>query len=225
MLFSQLGEFPALNSLQLYFHEQEQHSWELLKKPSTHLLLQWAVLTALSRNTGVLSLTTLGLYNLLPIPHDSYASAGFSTLISRLTTLSVSIMHEGLGRYDHDKIVDFWLGPVMGILAAGTSLTSLALESDVITGRIPPLKWNQLPPCSPNLNSLVLNRFHITQDLEDFLVDSKATLQVLKFQYCRKTHGMAGPPTQSWGQLRRRLEQELTQLVEVRTGRERIYPS
>lgn len=127
-------------------------------------------------------------------------------------------------RGDTESVRHFWSHEIPQMLKAGQSLTSLSVKSiNLLIGVFPSFDWRpDLPNYWPNLALLSLEKCHITQELEDFIVDRKFTLQSLDLiscSVCMHDGGIMGTPnTHWWHIILKRFEEELTQVTKVNIG-------
>ncbi|KAF8132167.1 hypothetical protein K438DRAFT_1885001 [Mycena galopus ATCC 62051] len=214
--FSGLAKFPALHTLRFKFYPrfQELETSVFPENPSHFLLLQLGLFAVLAAHP-MPSLTSLELTNLIPVPHNIYATQAFQNFFRPLTTLRISVLSDRSNqdaRYADSSLCDFWEASIPSILKISTRLTSLTMRSDYPVGIRPasPLAFIHLPMLTTlSLDNFVLDPARADYDIVESIVRHKATLTQLELFECSVYSVEKGVYPRPWHTVFQRFRQEL----------------
>ncbi|KAJ7624938.1 hypothetical protein FB45DRAFT_1087092 [Roridomyces roridus] len=149
-----LSKLPNLASLKFEFHDiWDEDVWSFADEPAYWLMLQRAVLEAISNTSRLPKLKSLTLNNLITMPGAIFASEAFVAFLRPLETLSIATL--GNGASSAEPIVEFWK-QLSRVLAAAQlkSVSTLRILSDHLIGVNPEFILPKSP--IPRLTSLHL---------------------------------------------------------------------
>ncbi|KAF8146977.1 hypothetical protein K438DRAFT_1868391 [Mycena galopus ATCC 62051] len=217
--FSGLAKFPNLHTLRFKFYPRfrELETSVFPENPSHFLLLQLGLFAVLAAHP-MPSLTSLELKNLIPVPHNIYATEAFQNLFRPLTTLRISVLSDHSNqdaRNADSSLCDFWEASIPSILEISTRLTSLTMRSDYPVGIRPasPLAFIHLPMLTTlSLDNFVLDPARADYDIVEFIVRHKATLTQLELFECSVYSVEKGVYPRPWHAVFQRFRQELPSL-------------
>ncbi|KAF8190384.1 hypothetical protein K438DRAFT_1935752 [Mycena galopus ATCC 62051] len=215
--FSGLTKLPNLRIICFNFHARfrELETTSFPDNPSHFLLLQLGLFAVLSANPPT-PLASLALHNLIPMPHNVYATESFQNLFRPLTALDISILSEdGPNAYDKSPLCDFWEASIPSMLKSATNLTSLMLRSVYPIGVRPALPFAHIHfPCLTALSlcNFILDPSRADHDIVEFLVRHKDTLTHLELVDCCVYGAQKGAYPRPWHTVLKRFQKELAVL-------------
>ncbi|KZT30064.1 hypothetical protein NEOLEDRAFT_304412 [Neolentinus lepideus HHB14362 ss-1] len=218
-----LSRATSLQSIHLTFSKiidmkPVPHVEELFTYPIT---FQQRLLAVLARSAP-LTLTSLVLENITPIPHSVYQSQNFANVMEQLTTFSLSTASrskKGSSLLFSNAFADFWYTTVPSMLCRAKNLESLTLESGGCEEGFVPIEVGIRCLWLPRLKTLNLHNISFGLGLksmsecrlEDFILRHSSTLEHLDLHGCF-LWVMGHSPRITWGAMFDRFAENLPSL-------------